>query len=76
MSIFCTHTVKFRLYKCMCMNYVSGWKHLCVFVCKCMCMCAAGAAAYASMITCPAVISQIAEDSLAKVWPCHSYSLP
>lgn len=41
--------------------------------CVCMCMCAA---ACASVITCPAVIPQIAEDALAKARPCRSRSLP
>lgn len=42
---------------------------------SCMCMCAS-ASAYGSMITGLAGKSQIAEDMLAKVWLCHSYSLP
>lgn len=47
--------------------------HLTVHVCLRLCMCAA---ASACVITCLAVIPQIAEDALAKAWPCHSCSLP
>lgn len=71
------HVLYFYLIACLICFWLEAFlsEHVCLraFVYMHVHVCAA---ASASMITCLAVISQIAEDLLAKAWPCHSHSLP
>lgn len=59
--------------------YFPGWLHCCAPLCFCVCACACPLLLLL-LLPCwqspMAVVSQIAEESLAKAWPCHSYSLP